>query len=434
MDFVAVVAGEAGLVTEVEVVLREVVASILSECSGKLEQRYYGLNYTNIIASNPQSQDPKIAKIEDTLHPATKKSLDFASLKLTEDLPSRPGYGTRGSTVELTANYIELLPPSNMVLHRYDLQISPEVAGRKCFRVVQLLLQSAELASHQNNLATDFRSTLLSKVRLPHDDVIVDIVYRSEGEDEPAAKATTYSIRLLYTKTLSIGELIDYLNSTNLSQSLLDKQDLIQALNVFLNHCGKSTNNLTMIGSKKSFALDHNTTRGELGRGLETIRGFFSSVRLATCRILVNINVSHAAFFQAGPLLALMSSYGVQSTAALEKFLKLVRVQTTHLPEKRNKANEVVPRIKTIFGLARKDDGHHMDHPPRVRQHGSGAKDVEFWLDGVIKADSKEGSRGGSKKKGQAGTSTVSSSGKYISVFEFFKAGKLFSIWLPRSN
>ncbi|KAK2922783.1 Argonaute linker 2 domain [Fusarium oxysporum f. sp. vasinfectum] len=66
----------------------------------------------------------------------------------------------------------------------------------------------------------------------------------------------------------------------------------------------------------------------------------------------------------------------------LERFLKFLRPHTTHLPEKRNKANEVIPRVKTIFGLARKDDGHGLAHPPRVRQHGAGAKDVEFWLDG----------------------------------------------------
>ncbi|KAK2667219.1 Argonaute linker 2 domain, partial [Fusarium oxysporum f. sp. vasinfectum] len=68
----------------------------------------------------------------------------------------------------------------------------------------------------------------------------------------------------------------------------------------------------------------------------------------------------------------------------LERFLKFLRPHTTHLPEKRNKANEVIPRVKTIFGLARKDDGHGLAHPPRVRQHGAGAKDVEFWLDAEV--------------------------------------------------
>jgi eukaryotic translation initiation factor 2C len=118
---------------------------------------------------------------------------------------------------------------------------------------------------------------------------------------------------------------------------------LTQALNIFLNHYAKSSNNLATIGLTKSFSLNQNAAKGDLGAGLEVIRGFFSSVRLATCRVLVNINVSHGAFYQAGPLPSLMISYGPRSTVALECFLKLVRVQTTHLKEKRNKANQFIP-------------------------------------------------------------------------------------------
>ncbi|KAF2470803.1 putative RNA interference and gene silencing protein [Lindgomyces ingoldianus] len=381
------------------------------------------------VFSNPQSQDPKVAKVEDALHPTTKKTLNLGSLKLTEDFPSRPGYGTKGAKVELTANYVELLPPSSMILHRYDIQIKPEAAGRKHFRLMQLLLLSTELAAHQGNLATDFRSTLVSKTKFPRNETFIEVQYRSEGEDEPAAGATTYTVRVLYSKTLSTAELIDYLNSTNLGQSFGDKEELTQALNIFLNHYAKSANNLATIGSTKSFSLNQNAARGDLGSGLEVIRGFFSSVRVATCRILVNINVSYGAFYHAGPLLALMNNYGVRNTVALEKFLKSVRVQTTHLPEKRNKANEVIPRVKTIFGLARKDDGHRMAHPPRVRNHGAGAKDIEFWLDdeasssSAPKAEAKGDPKGKGKGKGKAKpeSSAASSSGKYISVFEFFR-------------
>lgn len=362
------------------------------------------------------------------MHPATKKTLDPSSLRLTEGFPIRPGYGTKGTKVELTANYVELLPPSEMILHRYDIQISPEVTGRKRFRVVQLLLRSAEVAPHRDEVATDFRSTLVSKTKFPRDETIIEIRYASEGEDEPPARATTYRVRVLYTKTLSIVELINYLNSTNLDQSFGDKQELTQALNIFLNHFAKSAEKLVTIGPK-TFSLNPNAVRGELGSGLEVIRGFFSSVRIATCRILVNINVSHGAFYQSGPLPALMNSYGVRNTAALERFLKLLRVRTTHLPEKRNKANEVIPRVKTVFGLARKDDGHHMAHPPRVKQHGAGARDVEFWIDGeasssgTAKVDAKSTAKGKGKGKGKAQpkSSAIPGSGRYISVFEFFK-------------
>ncbi|KAI1906889.1 hypothetical protein LOZ65_006818 [Ophidiomyces ophidiicola] len=372
------------------------------------------------VFSNPQDQDPKVAKVEDALHPTTKNTFNLGSPKLTEGFPIRPGYGTKGAKVELTANYVELLPPTNMILYRYDVQISPDAAGRKRSRVMQLLLQSTELAPHQGSLATDFRSTLVSKTKFSRDENIIEVHYRSEGEDEPAATATAYKVRVLYTKSLSIGELTNYLNSTDLGQSFVAKQELTQALNIFLNHYAKSADNLATIGSAKSFSLHENAARGDLGAGLEVIRGFFSSVRIATCRILVNINVSYGAFYHAGPLPALMSSYGVRNAIALEKFLKLVRIQTTHMPEKRNRANEVIPRVKTIFGLARIDDGLGMAHPPRVRQHGAGAKDVEFWLDGKAspprapKAEAKEGAKEKGKGKARPESPAASDPGRYI--------------------
>ncbi len=383
------------------------------------------------------------------MHPSAKKPLDLSSLKLTQDFPSRPGYGTRGMKVELTANYVELLPPSNLTLFRYDIQIVPEVAGRKHFRIVQLLLETPELAPFKMDVATDFRSTLISKKELPEEELIIDIPYRSEGEDDPAPNATIYKARVLYTKTLTLNELTDYLNSTNLSQRFTDKQELIQALNIFLNHHSKASNTITTMGSTKSFSTNQPQGGRDLGSGLEVIRGFFSSVRVATCRILVNINVSHGAFFHGGPLPGLMQSYGTYNTAALEKFLRLIRIQTTHLPEKRNRANQVIPRVKTIFGLARRDDGHGLAHPPRVSKHGAGPKEVEFWLEGgagssnvsstsasaaTSVAPSVAGTDDGSTKskgkgkakkaRSQASSAAGFGSGKYISVFDFFRTSK----------
>jgi eukaryotic translation initiation factor 2C len=387
---------------------------------------------TDRVNSNPNAQDLNVAKVEDALHPATKKMLDLGGLKLTEDNPTRPGYGTRGAAIVLTANYIELLPPSTMVLHRYDMDITPEVNGRKHHRVVQLLLQSPELAAHQGSLATDFQRTIVTKTKFKHDEDIIEVLYRSEGEDEPAIGATVYKIRVQYTKTLSVGALIDWINSTSLGKTFDDKPELTQALNIFLNHFAKSTNNLVTIGKSKAFSLNQDAGRGDLGAGLEVIRGFFSSVRIATTRILVNVNVSHGAFYHAGPLPSLMYSYGVRSTVALERFLRLVRVQTTHLKEKRNKANQVIPRIKIVYSLARKDDGHSMAHPPRVKQHGAGAKDVEFWLEeGAISSGATASSTavpsaaGKGKGKGKVPPKSLatSGSGKYISVFDFFKSG-----------
>jgi hypothetical protein len=63
---------------------------------------------------------------------------------------------------------------------------------------------------HLDEVATDFRFPLIAKTRFPRDETIIEIRYASEGEDEPVARATTYRVRVRYTKTLSILELILY--------------------------------------------------------------------------------------------------------------------------------------------------------------------------------------------------------------------------------
>ncbi|KAL1595006.1 hypothetical protein SLS59_008557 [Nothophoma quercina] len=317
-----------------------------------------------------------------------------------------------------------------MLLQRYDMDIIPEATARRRHWVVQLLLQSGEMAPYRGSLATDFRSILISKSKLQHGQDVIEIQYRSEREDEPATGAIVYKVHVRFTKSLSIGELVNWMNSTSLGQAFPDKEELIQALNIFLNHYTKSSNNIATIGSTKSFSLSEGAAKGDLGAGLEAIRSFFSSVRLATCRTMVNINVSHSAFYHTGPLPSLIISYGPRSTVALERFLKLVRVQTTYPKEKRNKVSQVIPRTKTTFGLATNDDGHGMVHPPRVRQHGAGAKDVEFWLEGEtssagplrVEVADRTNTKGKGKGKAQPKSSVSSGSGKYISVFDFFNA------------
>lgn len=351
-------------------------------------------------------------------------------MSIGDRLPIRPGYGTKGVKVELTANYVELLPPSDIQLYRYSIQIKPEPARRQHFRLVELLLQSEELAPQRDELATDFRSTLISKMKLSSNDFIVKIQYRAEGEDEPPAGAAHYAVQVAYTTTLHMSDLMNYLASTNLDERFEEKSVWEQTFNIFLNHYAKATKTLVAIGTSKSFSLSQLTGRADLGSGLQVLRGFFSSVRIATGRVLVNVNVSHAAFYHAGPLPMLMNSYGVRSTTALERFLKLVRIQTSHLPEKRNKAGEMIPRLKTIFGLARKDDGHGMAHPPRILHHGAGAKDVQFWLEGDASAGSNSAAKAATEKKGKAKGKgkpqpAASASGKYISVFDFFKTSML---------
>ena len=378
------------------------------------------------------SPDATVTKVENAIG-CGKPGLERLSLKTLT--PLRPGFGTRGASVTLWANYVQLVATPTLTLYRYALSLTPSATGRKLAHIMRLLLQSPELAQFQQDMVSDFKSTCVSRRILPKDDMTIPIVYRSEGEDEPRAGAPTYQVRIQYTNTLSVGELVNYLTSTDMASSCDNKQSLIQAFNIFLNHHAKTTDGIGTIGSARSFSLHPNAPQLDLGGGLTAIRGFFASVRAATCRILVNVNVSNAAFYNSGPLDQLMQVYeaqgrGGQNKTKLASFLKRVRIRTTHLKEKKSRAGEVIHRIKSITGLATLNDGNGLAHPPRVSGFGAGPKGVEFWLEsaatksgavpGADAGPSQPKKKGGKGGRGGAAPAASSSGGRYISVYDFF--------------
>ncbi|UKZ72568.1 hypothetical protein TrVFT333_000200 [Trichoderma virens FT-333] len=66
-------------------------------------------------------------------------------------------------------------------------------------------------------------------------------------------------------------------------------------------------------------------------------------------------------------------------------------------------------RVKSIWSLANANDGHSLQHPPRVKAFGAGPKDVEFWFERAPKGQKKQG-----------GKSAKAQDGQYISVYDFF--------------
>lgn len=284
-----------------------------------------------------------------------------------ERLPSRPVYGTRGERVTVWANYFQLLFDPGLVLYHYNIDIQPPAVGRKRTRIVELVLQQPGFYAWRYRICSDFKSTLISRVPLDDELTACNITYQSELETEPGRGATTYHIRLQHTRTLLARRLLEYLTSTTLDTVFDDRDALIQAFNILLNHYAKSDGNLVTFGNK-TFPRD--LVGSDLGGGLMAIRGFFSSVRAATGRLLVNVNVCCSAFYRPGPLVGLMMAHGLNDKYRLEQFLKGVRVTTSHTG---------TPRIRTILALASLSDGQNQTRP-RVPEFGAGANQVQFWL------------------------------------------------------
>lgn len=150
-------------------------------------------------------------------------------------LPQRPGFGTQGREVMLWTNYFELVSHGNLMLYRYSIEVLPDQAGRrptgkKVKRIVELLLEE-NLHGNAHNIATDFKSNLISRTELEVDEEGYIIRYRAENEDNPASNARSYRIRLQETGALTVSELGEFLTSTQAGALFGSKEEIIQALN-----------------------------------------------------------------------------------------------------------------------------------------------------------------------------------------------------------
>ena len=254
-----------------------------------------------------------------------------------------------------------------------------------------------------------------------------EIQYRSEQEDAPRPGAKIYRVKIEPTEVHSIlhlSELMDYLTSTNMSAAFLAKNELIQALNIVLGFHPKSDPSILSIGANKHFRITPVRDFRSLGGGLEALRGYLVSVRPATSRLLVNVQVKHAACYEAVPLGDLMYRYtnaNGPNLYKLEKFVKRLRIQVIHISNK-NAAGQVIPRIKTISGFATSQDGRDLSNPPIVRAFGAGPNDVQFFLGGPSDAAQVPPKQTPAKRgKKPAKPAGPPQAGEYMTVANFFR-------------
>lgn len=356
----------------------------------------------------------------------------LAKKQKSVEYPTRPGYGTQGRQVQLFANYFEL-KSAGKGLFRYHVDIDGgsgrQVGPRKAKQIISLLLEDNFGESLRPSIATDYRSTIISHQKILDQDqepVTFDIIYRNEKEDEPATRPERYRVTCQFTGHLDRADLLNYLTSTNAGAMFQEKADILQALNIVFGHYPKSSEAIASQGANKHYAIDDGAEKFRLDAGLEALRGYFISVRAATARVLVNVQVKYVACYQDGPLEQVIRSFQRENrsgNAGLKKFLDKIRVRVTHIRRK-NKKGEDIPRIKTIINVATPQDGRSLPKPPIVSRYGAGPKDVQFFLDSPGQS-SQQGSSAASKGKKAKKPAGPEPSGAYITVADFFASSKL---------
>lgn len=318
-----------------------------------------------------------------------------------------------GGKVVVWANYFEMKVPEDATLHRFTIgEIEPKVSSRKKELIIRQLMVVAGTIP-KLVVVSDFKSYILSTPNdLPGgDEMSKDIRYPPndpDGNAPPSQK--TYKVAIKKDKSFPLSDLTQYLASTDPSAVYHVKDEVVQALNILRNyHPRTASNNCVTIGAHKVFQIPTAENPGmDLRGGLTGMKGSYASIRLATSRVLVNVNVSHAAFYQVGPLVGLMGNYrrgyrdqGIScNDYKLAAFLKRLRVKPNLTIRGEGGQSKPVHGIRTIWGLATKEDGRDLERPPRVPRYAANAHEVLFWYE----------------RDGNSG---------YITVYNFFKESKI---------
>jgi eukaryotic translation initiation factor 2C len=229
---------------------------------------------------------------------------------------------------------------------------------------------------------TFYSNTIISTSELSLSKIDFDIPYQCEGEDRPQAGAKIHRVKVEFLGTVQVSELIAYLTSTNMSTTYLAKSDVVQSLNIILGFQPKSDPAILSVGANRHYAINETREVQNLSGGLEAFRGYLISVRAATSRLLVNVQVKHVACYEAVPLRRLIQLYtdaNGKRLVELDKFLQKLRVEVLHIT-KSNDAGQKIPYIKTIFGLATTKDGSGLQKPPIVARFGAGSNGVQVFL------------------------------------------------------
>ena len=326
--------------------------------------------------------------------------------------------------------------PENLVLNSYTINFAAifkdngdkilDPKGKKLKQIIRIMLSSRDFKNSKTVIvATDFRENLISLGTLPENIRNQKVEYFHEDDGATRSNAQTYHLHIspaMKFPSLNVSELVRFLASTAADAPYPAKSSMVDALNTLIGHYTNSSPTTSIIGGKRAFPQQMDIR--PLGAGLNALRGFYASVRLASYRTLINVNVSHGAFYDAIPLCDLMRNYGVIPYDELETFVKGLKVRINYLKDKKG---SYITMVKTISGLAHITDGSGQNPPPKVDCFAGSPFQVWFYL-----KDSAEFARLTAGKFGKFSPKSVEAPHRnalksrpgmgpnYISVCEFF--------------
>ncbi|KAM3416787.1 hypothetical protein BST61_g8379 [Cercospora zeina] len=312
--------------------------------------------------------------------------------KFIDGLPGRPGYGTKGKAIVLRTNYFKITTAweakqPEVTLYRYVVGLrEPTVSKPKLRRLFNEIFKHP--AFSKVKWATDYASMLVTTDKLDLDNMQkgqewVKMVLPSENGATPQASQggeapdfvksardrNTFSFNIKYLDSFSPREMVQYLKSTSSGALYAGRAELLQLLNVIVAKAPNEMGNVRSVGGNKFYPYGGHpgVEFQDLGGGLEALRGYFSSVRPAISRLLVNINVTSGAFFKAQRLLDIFDARG--NLEQQEAFVRMLKVEAHYVKDGQQQA--FMKKTKTIVGFAKAVNN------VRVKRFGN-ANEVKF--------------------------------------------------------
>ena len=333
--------------------------------------------------------------------------------------------------VSLVSNHFQLYLKPGLVLWHYGIVVDPEIKGPKLAQIIKTALNHGNYKSLRPCIATDFSAVLLSVEKIPYQYMSFEISYQSELETQASGNAKKYRISLDLKGQVDLSNPGLYLGSTETNSNGLPIE---QALDIILGHHRKMSDDVSIINKRKAFSI--NSSRDEYDSYLferidvlVALRGYFSSVRLSESSILVNINVSHGAFYTArislGMVIQWLQHQHSVHRSKISGILRGLRVNSSH-----------IPRVWSIWGYPKDGDGQgYMLHPPRFLTPKAPPsyrpKEVLFFHDESSKGSSTDQAKTLSeedKEKAKTGklrphAGSCSCLGRWLTVAQYFATG-----------
>ncbi|CAG8131652.1 unnamed protein product [Penicillium olsonii] len=331
-------------------------------------------------------------------------------------LAYRPGYGTLGRPLNYRANMFAMDLRPGMVLHSYRLKFSPTDVTRsqQTFIIKHMLRLYAPFVQKGVQIATDGATEVVTLEPLPENRGVHRVSMSTgkgadksgqrsqrtqEAQSERRGSSGPWVVTVEYKESQPVQSVLDNIRDPNFRKVVPNRDtsdiegthvtraetNVVRMLNILMSAYPNRTPGTYIVGKgrNKVFRLDDDKQSMYLGGGIEAVRGYYSSVRLAAGHVMLNLNISHSAMFRPGSLIRMIDEFVKvhgENRELLNSWLSRLKVYAIHLPKRENGDGEMEFPIKHIIGCARPGDGAKDEPRPKVKDLASCANNVQFGI------------------------------------------------------